>query len=435
MNLDNRRRGTTIWVLTLATIGLMFDGYDIVVYGTVLPLFLKDATQIGPVSPQLGGVLGSYALIGVLVGALAAGAVGDLVGRRKLMIGSVAWFAVGMAITASVTSTGAFGLMRLLTGAGVGALLATTAAMVAEYAPPAKKNLANAIVYGGVPLGSLLAALLAILLLPTIGWRGLFWIGALPLVTLVPLGLWRLPESVTWLAARGRTEQAGRVSAQTGVPVPQTSTPDTPPERIGFAGLLTGVYLVPTIVMGFMSATGLLLVYSLNTWLPRLMESAGFSTAGSLSFLLLLNGGAVLGALFGSHVADRFGARRVVAACFLIGAGAMVLLTTTGILPVLLLIVAVVGLGTSGTQTLIYGLVANYYRTTVRGAGVAWCAGFGRLGGVAGPAVGGLLVGAGLALDTIFYVLAAVALLGMLLTLAVPPARAITPDVLSSTRK
>jgi AAHS family benzoate transporter-like MFS transporter len=430
------RRRTMIWVLTLATIGLMFDGYDIVVYGTVLPLFLKDPSQIGPVSPQLGGVLGSYALVGVLVGALAAGAIGDLVGRRKLIIGSVAWFAVGMAVTATVTSTGAFGLMRFVTGAGVGALLATTAAMVAEFAPPGKKNLANAIVYGGVPLGSLLAALLAILFLPTIGWRGMFWIGALPLVTLVPLGLWRMPESPAWLAARGRTAQAHAVAERTGVPVPEpTATEDAPATtRLGFAGLLSSTYLLPTIVMGLMSATGLLLVYSLNTWLPKLMEGAGFSTTGSLSFLLLLNGGAVVGALLGSRVADRFGAKRVVAACFLIGAAAMGLLTTTGNLAVLLLIVTVVGLGTSGTQTLIYGLVANYYPTPVRGAGVAWCAGFGRLGGVAGPAVGGLLVGAGLALNAIFYVLAAVALLGMALTLAVPAVRNRRTNVLTPTR-
>jgi AAHS family benzoate transporter-like MFS transporter len=295
--------------------------------------------------------------------------------------------------------------------------------MVAEFAPPGKKNLANAIVYGGVPLGSLLAALLAILFLPTIGWRGLFWIGALPLVTLVPLGILRMPESVAWLAARGRS-----------VPVPEQGQGSADTVRLGFAGLLAGAYLVPTIVMGLMSATGLLLVYSLNTWLPKLMEGAGFSTTGSLSFLLLLNGGAVLGALLGSRVADRFGAKRVVATCFIIGAAAMVLLTTTGILAVLLLIVAVVGLGTSGTQTLIYGLVANYYPTTVRGAGVAWCAGFGRLGGVAGPAAGGLLVGAGLALNAIFYVLAAVALLGMALTLAVPASRSLPAAALATSR-
>ncbi|QGK71915.1 MFS transporter [Allosaccharopolyspora coralli] len=408
----------------------MFDGYDIVVYGTVLPQFLEDPSLIGPVDPALGGALGSYALLGVLVGALLAGSIGDVVGRRKLMIGSVAWFGVGMAITAFTSSTTAFGLLRFGTGLGVGALLAITAATVAEFAPPGKKNLANAIVYGGVPLGSLLAALLAILLLPVVGWRGMFLIGALPLVTLVPLMLLKIPESVAWLAARGRLEEARAVSARTGVPVPNEpaaeatrtsgSQEDGSQSRAGFAGLVTRTYLLPTIVLGFTSATGLLLVYSLNTWLPRLMETAGFSAEGSLTFLLILNGGAIVGALFGSRVADRFGAKRVVAACFFIGAVSLALLTTSDNLALLLPFVAIVGLGTSGTQTLIYGFVANYYRTEVRGAGVAWCAGFGRLGGVAGPTVGGLLVAAGLSLNGIFYILAAIALAGMVLALTVP---------------
>jgi len=101
----------------------------------------------------------------------------------------------------------------------------------------------------------------------------------------------------------------------------------------------------------------------------------------------------------------------------------LVLLTLGFPLAALLAIVAVVGLGTSGTQTLIYGFVANYYRTNVRGAGVAWCAGFGRLGGVGGPMLGGVLIGAGLALDSIFYVLAGLGLLGVLLTLLVPIVR------------
>jgi len=89
----------------------------------------------------------------------------------------------------------------------------------------------------------------------------------------------------------------------------------------------------------------------------------------------------------------------------------------------LLAIVAVVGLGTSGTQTLIYGFVANYYRTNVRAAGVAWCAGFGRLGGIGGPMLGSTMIGAGLALNSIFYVLAGLGLVGAALTLLVPLAR------------
>src|SRR5439155_13299042 len=113
----------------------------------------------------------------------------------------------------------------------------------------------------------------------------------------------------------------------------------------------------------------------------------------------------------------------VVASCFLIGALAIAVLTFKLPLGVLLAFVAVVGLGTSGTQTLIYGFVANYYRTNVRGAGVAWWAGFGRLGGVGGPLLGGFLIGGGFALNSSFYVLAGLGLLGVMLTLLVPIAR------------
>jgi AAHS family benzoate transporter-like MFS transporter len=429
--LDARRRRTVLWVVGLATLGLIFDGYDLVVYGAVVSTFLRDPSQIGEVTPEVAGALGSYALIGVLVGALVVGTVGDIIGRRRVMLAAYAWFAIGMGLSALTNTTSMFGLMRFLTGLGVGALVATTGALVAEYAPPGKKNLATAIAYAGVPIGSLLAALLGILLLDLIGWRGMFWIGALPLVTLLPLAFFKMPESVAWLAATGRLDRARKISERTGVPIPYASpgAPEAagavrpPGGRAGFAGLFSGKYIIPTALLGLMSATGLLLVYSLNTWLPELMRRAGFEAKGSLAFLLVLNGGAIVGAVVGSRLADRLGPKPVVAACFLIGAVAIALLTLSFPLAILLLIVAFAGLGTSGTQTLIYGFVANYYRTNVRGAAVAWCAGFGRLGGVGGPLLGGFLIGAGMALDSIFYVLAGLCMLGLVLTLLVPVAR------------
>lgn len=426
---ESRRMRTVVWIVALATVGLVFDGYDLVVYGTVVSTFLRDPSQIGTVTPSIAGALGSYALIGVLVGALLAGSVGDILGRRKVMLFAYAWFSIGMGVTALTTSTTLFGLLRFVTGLGVGALVATTGALVAEYAPKGKKNLCNAIVYSGVPLGSLLAAGLAILLLPIIGWRGLFLIGALPVVTLLPLAYFRMPESVAWLAARERLHEAQVISLRTGVEIPPREpatlilAQPVAQDKAGFAGLFGSGYLVPTVLLGLMSATGLLLVYSLNTWLPELMLRAGFNAKGSLSFLLVLNGGAVLGALLGSRVADRFGPKSVVAACFAIGATAIALLTLDLPLTVRLAAVAIVGLGTSGTQTLIYGFVANYYRTNVRGAGVAWCAGFGRLGGVGGPLLGGFLISQGFELNSIFYILAALAILGVVLTLVVPMAR------------
>jgi AAHS family benzoate transporter-like MFS transporter len=436
---EARRLRTVIWVVALATVGLIFDGYDLVVYGAVVSTFLRDASHIGNVTPAIAGLLGSYALVGVMVGALLAGAVGDLVGRRKVMLFSYAWFSVGMALTATATTTTAFGWLRFATGLGIGALVATTAALVSEYAPAGKKNLINAITNGGIPLGSLLAALLAILLMQHIGWRGMFWIGALPIVTLLPLAYFKMPESVAWLASRGRMAEAQRMSERTGIALPEpvaarsagsaagsASAVLTPVDagKLGFAGLFSAHYLFPTVVLGLMSATGLVLVYSLNTWLPEIMLRAGFNTKGSLSFLAVLNGGSLFGALVASRAADHFGPKPVVATCFATGAVALVLLTLGFPLAGLLAIVAVVGLGTSGTQTLIYGFVANYYRTNVRAAAVAWCAGFGRLGGIGGPMLGSSLIGAGFKLDAIFYVLACLGVLGVLLTLLVPMGRA-----------
>jgi len=431
---DARRLRTVTWVVALATMGLVFDGYDLVVYGAVVSTFLRDPSHIGQVTPAIAGMLGSYALIGVMVGALLAGAVGDILGRRKVMLLSYAWFSAGMALTAMTTSSAVFGALRFCTGLGIGALLATTAALVAEYAPKGRKNTINAITNGGIPLGSLLAALLAIVLMHDIGWRGLFWIGALPAITLLPLAWFKMPESVAWLAARGRLDEARALSERTGVDLPEAApshaAAPTPADvgkdtsKVGFAGLFSADYLIPTLVLGLMSATGLMLVYSLNTWLPEIMLRAGFNAKGSLSFLLVLNGGSLFGALAASQAADRFGPKPVVAGCFAVGAIALLLLTLGFPLAGLLVVVAVVGLGTSGTQTLIYGFVANYYRTNVRAAGVAWCAGFGRLGGIGGPVLGSTMIGAGLALDAIFYVLAGLALLGAVLTLLVPMARA-----------
>lgn len=435
--LEAKRRRTVLWVVAIATVGLIFDGYDLVVYGVILPMFTKNPGLIGPVDATTGGLLGSYALFGVLIGALGAGTVGDLIGRRKVMLVSFFWFAAGMFVTSFMTSTSSFGWMRFVTGLGIGAIAGTTGALVSEFAPPGRKNLYNAISYAGVPIGSMLAALLAIWLADAVGWTGLFRIGALPLVTLLPLAYLKMPESVSWLVSRGRIEQARVISAKTGMPLTAetASTAATAAEPAkqqgapGFAGLFSSYYLLATILLGLMSFTGLMVVYMLQTWLPTLLGPL-LGSSSALWILFFVNAGAAVGALFASRAADRFGPKPVVAACFLIGAVFIFLLTTTRSVGLLVPIALLVGLGSSGTQILIYGMVANYYRTNVRGAAVAWCAGFGRLGGVGGPYLGGILAAtfattaqvtanpsAG---NPVFYVIAGVAVLGMAFCLVVP---------------
>jgi MFS transporter, AAHS family, benzoate transport protein len=98
-------------VVGLATLGMIFDGYDLVVYGAVVPTFLRDPSQTGHVSPAMAGALGSYAL----VGALLAGTVSDIIGRRKVMLAAYAWIAIRIPVTALTSAVSMFGLLRFLT--------------------------------------------------------------------------------------------------------------------------------------------------------------------------------------------------------------------------------------------------------------------------------------------------------------------------------
>lgn len=422
-----RQKSTVRWVVAIAAIALIFDGYDLVVYGTIVSTLLSDPTQLGEIGPATAGVLGSWALFGVMVGALVTGAVGDYLGRRKIMITGIIWFSVFMGLTALAPNVVAFGALRFATGLGVGALVATAGAVVAEFAPKGKRNYYNAIVYSGVPVGGVLASLLAIVLLDHVGWRGLFLIGATPLLFLLPMALIKLPESPEWLMARGRTEEAQRASIRTGVPlaIPVATgahvlLPEPVDTKIGFRALASRKYALPTLLLGLMSFAGLMLTYGLNTWLPQIMSQFGYGKSYSLVFLLVLNAGAVFGGLIASVGADRIGAKRVVSTTFFLAAVAMVLLTMQLPFGILLALVAVAGVGTIGTQVLIYGFVSNYYNSAARGAGVAWCAGFGRLGGIFGPLIGGLLMAAGVQNHIAFYVFAGVAIVGALVTACVP---------------
>lgn len=424
-----RHRATVYLILAVVGISILFDGYDLVIYGAVLTT-LMEGGEIGELSPAVAGTLGSYALIGVLVGALSAGAVGDRLGRRKVMITAIVWFSLGMAVTALTTSVFMFGLFRFLTGIGVGIIVATGGAIIAEFAPANRRNLFNAIVYSGVPAGGVMASLLAIWLEDAIGWRGLFFIGASPLVFLLPMAIFFLPESPRWLVSRGRIADAEELCASCGLPKGQFLAIDTVKpaheprvkvaEKTGFAAIFSGSYLIGTILIGVMSFIGLLSTYGLNTWLPKIMESNGATAEDSLYSLLFLNGGAVFGGLIASWIADRIGAKAVITSTFALAALSLAILPQFGSVAPMYPLIALAGIGVLGTQVLTYGLTANYFGTSARAAGVAWCAGFGRLGGIFGPAIGGLIIGAGLGPTMAFYLFAGAALIGGVATALIP---------------
>lgn len=443
-----KHRTTVYLILAVVGISILFDGYDLVIYGAVLSTLLEDPSHIGQLSPAVAGTLGSYAMVGVMIGALSAGAVGDRLGRRKVMITAIVWFSIGMALTALVSSIFLFGLLRFLTGLGVGMIVATGGAIIAEFAPANRRNFFNAIVYSGVPAGGVLASVLALLLEDVIGWRGLFLIGGSPLLFLLPMALFFLPESPRWLVSRGRVADAEALCARLDLPKEQFLAVDAPKkavendaaaqkatEKTGFGAIFSKAYIPGTILIGLMSFIGLLSTYGLNTWLPQIMESNGASAHDSLYSLLALNGGAVIGGLLASVVADRIGAKTVITTTFALAAVSLAILPQFSALAPMYPFIALAGIGVLGTQVLTYGLTSNYYGTSARAAGVAWCAGFGRLGGIFGPAIGGLIIGAGFGPSTAFYLFAGVAVIGAIATALIPRSPAEEKVIIPPTSK
>lgn len=386
-----RSRATAVLV-ALGFFAIVFDGYDLIVYGSAVPALLAHpGWQL--TAPQAGAI-GSYALLGMFVGAVVAGMLADRIGRRRTFIGSLTWFSLMMIGVALAPTPELLGLGRFLAGLGFGAIAPVAIAMVVESAPASRRNVLNAVMLAGFPAGGVVAAIAGITLLEQAGFRVLFALGALPLFTLVPLALWLLPE---------------------------TSQPVTPEPKRGRRALdLTGRHAVALALFALANVCGFLLVYGLNTWLPQLMRQAGYPLGSAISFLLVFNLGAVAGGLIGARLADRFNGKPVAAGAFALGVVAISLLALP-MPPVLLyLMIAVAGAASVGTQIVVFGYVAVYFDAHHRGTALGIATGVGRLGAVAGPLVGGYLVASGLELGWNFSVFAAVALVGALSSAAVP---------------
>ena len=302
--------------------------------------------------------------------------------------------------------------------------------MTVEFSRPQRRNLNNALMFSGYAVGGILSALCAMALLEAIGFRGLLAIGGLPLVTVVPLLYILLPESPAYLRARGRPEEAARITEDYGLspatePAGAAGPPEgTPRKDNQFKAVLRGRWALATVLFCLAGIAGQTLVYGLNTWMPTLLVLADYSLTSSLSFLLTTNMGAVIGAVLSSRLADTFGPRYVTAVSFVFS-GSALLLMGTGIFPLwaMYVLVAIVGFGSIGAQILINGFVATYYTDTTRATALGVTLGIGRIGAVIAISGGGALVAAELSDFNNFAVWSAAALVGVIAVLTVPAMR------------
>lgn len=408
-------------VVALCAMAIVFDGYDLVVYGTTVGALRRE----WGISAGHAGVIGSLSLVGMLIGALVIGTLTDIWGRRRTMIGCVALFSAAMPLCALATEPDSFGALRFIAGLGLGGVMPIASALVTEYAPARHRNLTYVSMQSGYAVGGILAAAIAIAVVPDLGWRPMYVIGGLPVLFFLPLAIAKLPESLDFLVSRGRVDEARVVAARLDM-----ALPDAAGTRVASPGASQGRrrgsvrtlfapgYVGPTVMFWVMSFCALLTIYGFSTWLPDIMRRQGFALGSALSLLLTFNLGSIVGSVIGGVVADRRGSRPVIAVGFVLGALAALLLSTSPAMALLYVLCAVGGFGTIGVQNLINPYVTRFYPPNARATGVGWALGVGRLGAICGPILGGLLLDSGLGPQWSFHLFAAASALGLLATLA-----------------
>jgi AAHS family benzoate transporter-like MFS transporter len=398
-------------VVAICFLVSIFDGYDVIVYGSVLPhLLTEPGWHLGKAE---AGAIGSYALVGMLFGALISGPVSDRIGPRRLIIAAVTWFTVLTALTALAPSPEILGVLRLLTGLGLGGVLPSAIALTAEFAPPGRRQMFNGLISAGFPLGGILAAVMGLVLLTHFGWRSMFLVGLAPAVLVLPFAIAFLPESPAHLRAQGRATEATEAARRDGLS-PAGLAPGAY-EPAGLKALAGSQYRRPTALFGLAGFCALLLAYGLNTWLPQIMREAGYPIGSSLRFLLVLNLGTLVLGTGAAIAADRFGPKLVVLASF-VAAGVSLLFL--GLRPgsgLLIPAVAVAGLGGTATLALITGYVAAYHPPRSRASSLGVVLATARIGAILGPVVAGLVLASGAAFGWNFAVFAAPAALGAFL--------------------
>ncbi|MEP9395666.1 MFS transporter [Gordonia sp. VNK1] len=410
------------WVVTLCVVLNVLDGYDVM----AMAFTAKSIKTEFALSGATLGVLISAGLVGMAIGAMALGPVADRIGRRPLILASVAMAAAGTALSATAAAPWQLGVWRVLTGLGIGGILASTTVIASEYSSSRWRGLAISIYTAGYGVGATLGGLAAVGLQSEYGWRAVLVVGAvLTGVVLVVLAV-SLPESIDYLMMRARPgdlERVNSIARRIGQePVtalaPAAERGNEGSGRIGdlfSRGRARGTVLLWAAFFATMYG-----FYFVNSWTPSLLETAGLTKDQSATAGMMLTIGGTIGSVAFGVVASRWSARTVLIAFTFLSAAVMVLfIVSISMLAVALVLGVLIGGLINGCIAGLYTLAPAQYGASIRTTGVGWAIGIGRAGAILAPSLTGVLLDSGWSPRQLYFgvavvvVLAAVALLAM----------------------
>jgi AAHS family 4-hydroxybenzoate transporter-like MFS transporter len=382
-------------LVVLSFLVIMVDGYDITVAGFAVPQLAQawGITNPGAFGPALGA-----SLIGMLFGAPLLGHVGDRYGRKTAILISYVIFGVFTLATAWVGSLGQLALLRLLAGVGIGGLLPNVIALNAEFAPRRLQATAVIVSFAGITIGGSLPGPIAIYLMPHYGWPILFYLGGLVPLLLAGLIAAMLPESIRFLALKDRQAEAAamvqRMDPGTVLPQGVRFTVQLG-QKLPFRKLFEGRLAIMTPLLWALFVVNLMAYFFLVLWMPTLLQAAHVPARQAALATTLLQIGGCLGSWAIAVPLDRRGMLPIVA-LFVISVpviGAIGYVAARQDPFWLMVIVMLAGFCTLGAQSGLNAISAILYPTALRSTGSGSAFGIGRVGAIAGPFVGGWLIG------------------------------------------
>jgi benzoate transport len=412
-------------VIVALTIGLnALDGFDVLSISFASPGI---AAEWGIDRAALGFVL-SAELVGMAIGSILLGGVADSIGRRPTMLGCVTAMAIGMFMVTTAKDLVTLSAWRVLTGLGIGGLLAAINAVVAEFSNARRKHLSVSLMAIGYPVGGVLGGMFVAVLLRDYDWRSVFYFGSAVTVVFIPLVYFLIPESVHWLARKqpiGALEKVNRTLKRLGhsavAALPTISDSDRKRTVIDiFAPGLIATTLIVTAAY-FLHITTF---YYILKWVPDIVVRMGFqasSAAGVLNWYMA--GGATGGAIFGL-LTMRYNLKGLTIATFLLST---VMVAIFGVTPAdlgnLSTICFLAGFMTNAAIVGMYAIFAHAYPTHVRATGTGFAIGVGRGGSVLAPIIAGFLFNGGMERPAVSLVMALGSLLaaGVLFFLKIGP--------------
>jgi benzoate transport len=408
--------------VALCVILNMLDGFDVL----VMAFTASDVAREWGLSGARLGVLLSAGLFGMAGGSLFVAPLADRFGRRAIILLCLGVITLGMLGSALAQAPAQLTALRVLTGIGVGGILASLNVITSEYSSRRWRNTSISLQVTGYPIGATIGGTIAAFLIASYGWRAAFLFGSLASAVMIPVVIRSLPESLDFLLARRPADALGRLNdvlrrmgrpEESRLPARQ---PDGPAGRNLASRLFAGPATRSTLLIWSSFFLLMFSFYFITSWTPKLLVAAGLSTRQGITGGVLLNLGGILGGSLFGYLVSRLPLKLLACLCLAFTGAGMVLFGAfaTDLLAAFPIALAI-GVFLFGSMVGLYAATPVLYPAAIRATGMGWAIGIGRIGAILAPVIAGLLVDRGWSASHLYYAFA------MPLVLAVVTVRAL----------